>query len=140
MFWSKKDKPVDSVMFTDDNFNEIITKSELPILVDFWAPWCGPCKVMGPIVDELATDFKDRVVIGKVNVDQNRQLSGYFKVKSIPTLMFIKNGQIVERISKLIPKPNLEEMLEDLIVLDVPDVVDPQSVHKQEVKDQKEEE
>lgn len=140
MFWSKKDKPVDSVMFTDDNFNEIITKSELPILVDFWAPWCGPCKVMGPIVDELATDFKDRVVIGKVNVDQNRQLSGYFKVKSIPTLMFIKNGQIVERISKLVPKPNLEEMLEDLIVLDVPDVVDPQSVHKQEVKDQKEEE
>ncbi len=140
MFWNKKDKPVDSVMFTDDNFNEIITKSELPILVDFWAPWCGPCKVMGPIVDELATDFKDRVVIGKVNVDQNRQLSGYFKVKSIPTLMFIKNGQIVERISKLVPKPNLEEMLEDLIVLDVPDVVDPQSVHKQEVKDQKEEE
>ncbi len=140
MFWSKKDKPVDSVMFTDDNFNEIITKSELPILVDFWAPWCGPCKVMGPIVDELATDFKDRVVIGKVNVDQNRQLSNYFKVKSIPTLMFIKNGQIVERISKLIPKPNLEEMLEDLIVLDVPDVVDPQSVHKQEVKDPREEE
>ncbi len=140
MFWSKKDKPVDSVMFTDDNFNEIITKSELPILVDFWAPWCGPCKVMGPIVDELATDFKDRVVIGKVNVDQNRQLSGYFKVKSIPTLMFIKNGQIVERISKLVPKPNLEEMLEDLIVLDVPDVVDPQSVQKQEVKDQKGEE
>lgn len=140
MFWNKKDKPVDSVMFTDDNFNEIITKSELPILVDFWAPWCGPCKVMGPIVDELATDFKDRVVIGKVNVDQNRQLSGYFKVKSIPTLMFIKNGQIVERISKLVPKPNLEEMLEDLIVLDLPDVVDPQSVHKQEVKDPKEEE
>ena len=122
MFWKKKKKELDSVVFTDENFDRLVSKSELPVLVDFWAPWCGPCQVMGPIVDELATEFKERVVIGKVNVDQNPELSKFFKVKSIPTLMFVKNGRIVERISKLVPKPNLEEMLEDLIVLDVPEV------------------
>lgn len=122
MFWKKKKKELDSVIFTDDNFDTMVSKSELPVLVDFWAPWCGPCQVMGPIVDELATEFKDRVVIGKVNVDQNPKLSEFFKVKSIPTLMFVKNGRLVERISKLVPKPNLEEMLEDLVVLEVPGV------------------
>lgn len=122
MFWNKKKKELDSVVFTDANFDTLVSKSELPVLVDFWAPWCGPCQVMGPIIDELATEYKDRVAIGKVNVDQNPGLSQYFKVKSIPTLMFVKNGRLVERISKLVPKPNLEEMLEDLIVLEVPEV------------------
>lgn len=121
MFWKKKEKTADTLVLTDDNFNEEVSQSELPVLIDFWAPWCGPCKVMGPIVDELATEFKDRVKIGKVNVDQNPGLSQYFKVKSIPTLMFVKNGQLVERLSRLVPKPNLEEMLDDLIVLEVPD-------------------
>ncbi len=122
MFWKKKKKELDSLVFTDQNFDELVSKSALPVLVDFWAPWCGPCQVMGPIIDELATEYKDRVAIGKVNVDQNPGLSQYFKVKSIPTLMFVKNGRLVERISKLVPKPNLEEMLEDLIVLEVPEV------------------
>ncbi len=120
MFWKKKEKVLDTVVLTDDNFDELVSKSERPVLIDFWAPWCGPCQVMGPIIDELATEYKETVVIGKVNVDQNPGLSQYFKVKSIPTLMFVKNGQLVERISKLIPKPNLEEMLDDLIALDVP--------------------
>ena len=119
MFWKKKEKVVATVQVSDGNFDEIITKSELPALVDFWAPWCGPCKILGPIVDELAADFKDRVVVAKVNVDGNPGLSQHFKVKSIPTLIFVKNGMMVERISGLVPKPNLEEMLEDLIVLDV---------------------
>ncbi len=122
MFWKKKKKELDSVVFTDDNFDKLVSKSRMPVLVDFWAPWCGPCQVMGPIIDELATEYKDKVVIGKVNVDQNPGLSQHFKVKSIPTLMFVKNGRLVERISKLVPKPNLEEMLEDLIVLEVPEV------------------
>lgn len=122
MFWKKKKKELDSVVFTDDNFDKLVSKSRMPVLVDFWAPWCGPCQVMGPIIDELATEYKGKVVIGKVNVDQNPGLSQHFKVKSIPTLMFVKNGRLVERISKLVPKPNLEEMLEDLIVLEVPKV------------------
>ena len=121
MFWKRKEKVVDTLVITDDNFNEQVAKSTLPILIDFWAPWCGPCRIIGPIIDELATEYKGRVVIGKVNVDQNPGLSQYFNVKSIPTLMFVKNGQLVERISKMIPKPNLEEMLDDLIVLEVPD-------------------
>lgn len=119
MFWKKKKKEVDTLEITDDNFGSIVTNSELPVFLDFWAPWCGPCKVMSPIVDELSTEFKGRVIVGKINVDSNPGLSGHFKVKSIPTLMFVKNGQLVERMSKMIPKPNLQEMLEDLVTLEV---------------------
>ena len=119
MFWKKKGKIIDYVVIEDQTFNEYISSSELPILIDFWAPWCGPCKVLGPIIAELASEFKGRVLIGKVNVDGNPKLSQYFNIKSIPTLIFIKNGKMVERISGLVPKPNLEEMLEDLIQLQV---------------------
>ena len=127
MFWNKKgkEKQTDVVTLTDTNFDEYVKDQPLPLLIDFWAPWCGPCKAMNPIIDELSTEFKERVIIGKVNVDQNPMLSQYFKVKSIPTLFFVKNGQLIERFSQMIPKPNLEEMLEDLIALEVPDLPPP---------------
>ena len=115
MFFKKKDKPK-APQITDDTFNEMVLETSQGALIDFYADWCGPCKMLGPIIDELSVDFKDRVVIGKVNVDQNPKLSEYFKVKSIPTLIFIKNKQVLERINGMVPKPNLEEMLEDLIV------------------------
>ena len=115
LFGKKKDKFTATVI-TDDNIKEFLEKKDTGILIDFWAPWCGPCKVMGPIVDELAEEFQERdIVIGKVNVDQNPKLSEAFGIKSIPTLAFVKNKQLIERISGLIPKPNLEEMLNDLI-------------------------
>lgn len=124
MFWNKKTKETNTLIITEENFQELVTNNPLPVLIDFWAPWCGPCRIMGPIIDELAGDYSGRVAIGKINVDKNPALSQYFKVKSIPTLMFVKNGQLIERFSKLIPKPNLEEMLDDLLVLKVPAVHD----------------
>ena len=119
MFWKKKVKKNYTAHINDNNFQEIVAHSELPVLVDFWSGGCGPCKVIGPIIDELAEEFDGRAVIAKINAAQNPKLSTYFKVRSVPTLMFIKNGQLIERISGLVPKPNLAEMIEDLIALEV---------------------
>ena len=114
MFFRKKDKPK-ATEVTLHNFNEIVTQKDTAILFDFHANWCGPCKVLGPFVDELAGDFKDRAFVGKINIDQNPQLAAQFKVRSVPTLLFVKNRRVLERINGLVPKPNLAEMLEDLI-------------------------
>lgn len=114
MFFKKKDKPK-ALTVTAHNFNELVTQEDTAILLDFWAGWCGPCKVLGPFVDELAGDFKDRAIIGKVNIDSNPEIVQQFKIKSVPTILFIKNRRVVERISGLVPKPNLAEMVEDLI-------------------------
>ncbi len=114
MFFRKKDKPK-ATEVTLHNFNEIVTQKDTAILFDFHASWCGPCKVLGPFVDELAGDFKDRAFVGKINIDQNPQLAAQFKVRSVPTLLFVKNRRVLERINGLVPKPNLAEMLEDLI-------------------------
>ncbi len=119
MFWKKKAKKQYTAHITDHNFQELVANSELPVLVDFWSGGCGPCKVIGPIIDELAEEFDGRAMIAKVNAAENPNLSSYFKVRSVPTLMFIKNGQLIERFSGLVPKPNLSEMLEDLISLEV---------------------
>jgi len=114
MFFSKKDKPK-APQVTDDNFNEMVADQPQGVLLDFYAEWCGPCKALGPIIDELAEEYKGRALVAKVNVDQNPHLSQHFKVKSIPTIIFIKNKQVLDRFNGLIPKPNLEEMLDDLI-------------------------
>jgi len=114
MFFSKKDKPK-APQVTVDNFNEMVADQPQGVLLDFYAEWCGPCKALGPIIDELAEEYKGRALVAKVNVDQNPHLSQHFKVKSIPTIIFIKNKQVLDRFNGLIPKPNLEEMLDDLI-------------------------
>ena len=112
---NSKDKAA-ALEITDQNFQELVLEQDHGVYIDFWAPWCGPCKVMGPIVDEIAGQFKDKpVVIGKVNVDQNPGLSEAFGIRSIPTSAFIKRKKLIERIPGLIPKPNLEEMINDLI-------------------------
>lgn len=80
-----------------DNFDELVMKSDKPVLLDFWAVWCGPCRMVAPTIDKLAEDYKDRAVIGKVNVDEENDLAEQFRVMSIPTIYILKSGQVVER-------------------------------------------
>ena len=113
-FWRKKEK-YQITQITDENFNELVQKTDLPVLLDFYADWCGPCKVLGPIIEELAQEYEGKALVAKVNTEVNPRLSQYFKIKSIPTIMFIHKGELVERYQGLIPKPNLEEILDGYI-------------------------
>jgi len=116
MFWKKKPK-YPTTQITDANFNELVAESKLPVLLDFYADWCGPCKVLGPIIDELAKEYEGRALVAKVNTEINPGLNQYFKIKSIPTMMVFYDGKLVERFKGLVPKPNLEEILDEYISL-----------------------
>lgn len=85
------------MQLTDDNFKTSAIETDKLVLVDFWAAWCGPCKMLTPIIDELAEDYKDTAVIGKVDVDNNPQVSNQFGIRSLPTILFLKNGEIVDK-------------------------------------------
>lgn len=93
---------------TDNNFEQEIVNSDKLSLVDFWAPWCGPCRMVGPIVEELADDFDGKVNVGKVNIDDNTEVAKQFSITSIPTLMFFKDGELVEKVVGAVPKNQLE--------------------------------
>ena len=113
MFFKKKPK-YKAKEITDATFNELI-ETDKGILIDFYASWCGPCKILGPIIDELAEENEGRVEIVKVNTETNPKLSSFFKIKSIPAIAFLKDKKVIEMRSGMIPKPNLQEMIEDLI-------------------------
>ena len=97
---------------TDDKFDEEVLKSETPVLVDFWATWCGPCKAVGPIVDELATEYAGKLKVAKVDVDTNQRVAASYGIQSIPTLLIFKNGEIVERITGAYPKNVLKQHID----------------------------
>jgi thioredoxin 1 len=103
------------IEFTDQNFEKEVEKSKLPVLVDFWAAWCGPCQMMGPIIEELAKKFKGKIKIGKLNVDENPETAKKYEVLGIPSLKFFKNGEVIDEITGLQPKEIIIEKINSII-------------------------
>ena len=96
---------------TDSTFKQEVLESELPVLVDFWAPWCGPCRMVGPIVEQLAREYSGKVAFGKLNVDDNQMVAGSFGIQSIPTMMILKAGKVVDVMVGALPKAQIESKL-----------------------------
>lgn len=97
---------------TDANFDEVVLKSDKPVLVDFWAEWCGPCRMVGPVVEELSSDFAGKAVVGKVDVDSNPGISTKYGIRNIPTLLIFKGGEIVDKQVGAVPKSVLAGKLD----------------------------
>ncbi|MDD5729583.1 MAG: thioredoxin [Candidatus Omnitrophica bacterium] len=101
--------------FSDASFKKEVLESEKPVLVDFWAAWCGPCKMIAPVIDELAKEYKDKIKIGKVDIDNNPKTPNLYGVMSIPTLMFFKNGKVIEQLVGSLSKSELKKKIEEHI-------------------------
>jgi len=104
-----------AVEITDANFEELVLKSDKPVVVDFWAAWCGPCRMIGPIIDEMYGEYEGKAVIAKVNVDENPGVSAKFGVRNIPTVLFIKNGEVADKSVGAVPKAQLTDKLNALL-------------------------
>ena len=105
----------DLLEVTDGNFEKEVVKSDIPVMVDFWAEWCGPCKMVGPVVEELSKEYAGKIKIGKMDVDQNRETPAKFGIRSIPTLIFFKGGEVAQTIVGAQPKSYIEEELKKVL-------------------------
>ena len=99
---------------TDANIQEVLAEGQ-PVVVDFWAPWCGPCKMMLPVVEELAAEYEGKITVGKLNVDENDETCSQYGIMNIPTILFFKGGELVHRQVGAIRKPDLQKLFEDLL-------------------------
>jgi thioredoxin 1 len=104
-----------SIELTDANFEEIIAKADKPVIVDFWAEWCGPCRIVGPMINEIAEEFDGRAIVGKLDVDNNPEVSVRYGIRNIPTVLFFKNGQLADKQVGAVPKSNFVRKLEALL-------------------------
>ncbi len=104
-----------AIHLTEQNFEQEVLKSEIPVLVDFWAEWCGPCRMIGPTIEELAEEFAGRAKIAKLNVDEAQQLAMKYNVMSIPTLLFIKDGEVVDQVIGVVSKDHLVKKLNAIL-------------------------
>ncbi len=103
------------VHLTDESFKKEVLESDVPVLVDFWAPWCGPCRIVAPLVDEIAKEYRDRLKVCKVNVDDSSRTASHYGVMSIPTLVFFHKGKVMEQIVGALNKPQLKKKVEENI-------------------------
>ncbi len=103
------------VELTDTDFDDVIHKSNVPVLVDFWAPWCGPCKMMGPIIEEVAKDYADKAKIGRLNTDEGRDSAMEFGISAIPTIILFKDGQVQKKWVGLTSKKDLSAAIDELL-------------------------
>ena len=101
--------------FTDNNFNEEALSSDVPVVVDLWAPWCGPCRMLTPIIEELAEEYSDKIKVGKLNTDENPQTATQYGVTSIPTVLFIKGGEVKDKQVGVLPKEPLKSKIDALL-------------------------
>ena len=101
--------------FTDANFEELVIKSDVPVIVDLWAVWCGPCRMVGPIVEEIGNEYEGQAVVGKLDVDNNPEIARRYSIRNIPTILFFKNGEIVDKQVGAVPKQVIVGKLEPLL-------------------------